>query len=248
MNLIILAAGSGKRLYPLTKNKPKSLLDIGDGTTLLDRQLQKAVDSNCITRIYIVVGYLQEQIEAAIRPYQEKIPIELIYNPYYDVSNALLSLWCAHYVMEQDDFFISNGDNIYKTNIFDEMYDASGNDIKLAISHKDTYDADDMKIEFSNAKTVVKVSKDIPMGKAEADSVGLLLVRGEPQRQCFHRALLDAAKDKNYFNAFWQQVFDYVVSAGQEIGCFEVAHSDWAEIDFHPDVELMKKALFGKLP
>ena len=248
MNLIILAAGSGKRLYPLTKHKPKSLLDLGDGTTLLDRQLQIAVDSQCITKVYIVVGYLQELIEKAVQPFKEKISIELIYNPYYDVSNALLSLWCAHHVMEQDDFFVSNGDNIYKTNIFDQMFSALDSGIGLAISYKDSYDEDDMKIEFSDDKSVVKVSKDMLLQKAQAESVGLLLVRGEQQRQCFHRALLDAAKDKTYFNAFWQQVFDYVVASGQKITSFELPHDHWAEIDFHPDVELMKKALFGKLP
>ena len=37
MNLIILAAGQGKRLYPLTKDTPKSLLDLGDGTTYFYR-------------------------------------------------------------------------------------------------------------------------------------------------------------------------------------------------------------------
>lgn len=248
MNLIILAAGSGKRLYPLTKDRPKSLLDIGDGSTLLDRQIQAAIESESVTRVYIVVGYLQEMIDQAMAPYRDQIEIELIYNPYFDVSNAMLSLWCAHYVLEEDDFFISNGDNIYRVNLFDQMSSGSREGIKLAVSFKREYDDDDMKVVLGDDRAVLRVSKTISSTEAAADSVGLLMVKGSRQRAEFRQALLDAAKDREYFNAFWQQVFDFVVARGQSIQAHEVSHSDWAEIDFHPDVELMRSALFANLP
>jgi len=248
MNLIILAAGSGKRLYPLTKDRPKSLLDMGDGSTLLDRQIQKAIESESVNKVYIVVGYLQELIDQAMSPYRDQIEIELIYNPYFDVSNAMLSLWCAHYVLEDDDFFISNGDNIYKINLFDQMSSATREGIKLAVSFKKSYDEDDMKVVLGDDHSILQVSKTVALTEAAADSVGLLMVKGSRQRAEFRQALLEAAKDREYFSAFWQQVFDFVVAKGQTIQPYEVSHGDWAEIDFHPDVELMRNALFANLP
>lgn len=248
MNLIILAAGSGKRLYPLTKDLPKSLLDIGDGSTLLDRQVQKAIESESVNKVYIVVGYLHEMIDQAMAPYRDQIEFELIYNPYFDISNAMLSLWCAHYVLEEDDFFISNGDNFYRVNLFDQMSSTSREGIKLAVSLKKDYDDDDMKVVFRDDRSVLRVSKTIPSTEAAADSVGLLMVKGSKQRAEFRQALLDAAKDREYFGAFWQQVFDFVVAREQPIQPYEVSHSDWTEIDFHPDVELMRNALFANLP
>lgn len=247
MNLIILAAGSGKRLYPLTKDRPKPLLDIGDGSTLLDRQISRAIESKCIDKVYLIVGYLPDMIEQAMTPYRDQIEIELIYNPYFDVSNAMLSLWCAHYVMEEDDFFISNGDNIYRTNLFDQMCTTMDDGLTLAISIKQSYDEDDMKIAFAPDHSIQKVSKSIPLSEAKADSVGLLMVKGEKNRKSFRQALLSAAKNREYFKAFWQQVLDYVVAGGQTILPHEIPHSDWAEIDFHPDVELMRATLFANL-
>lgn len=63
VNLIILAARTGRRLYPLTKDTPKSLLDLGDGDTLLDRQLEIAAMHDEIDKVYVISGYRTEQIE-----------------------------------------------------------------------------------------------------------------------------------------------------------------------------------------
>ncbi|MBT5420035.1 MAG: NTP transferase domain-containing protein, partial [Candidatus Cloacimonetes bacterium] len=65
MKAIILAAGKGTRMFPLTKNTPKSLLDIGQGLTLLETQLHSLQEAG-ITNIVLVVGYRAEQIEAKI--------------------------------------------------------------------------------------------------------------------------------------------------------------------------------------
>ncbi|HHJ36507.1 MAG TPA: hypothetical protein ENJ87_12145, partial [Gammaproteobacteria bacterium] len=53
MNLFILAAGKGSRLYPLTKDRPKSLIELTDGTTILERQIGVALESGRFSKIYI---------------------------------------------------------------------------------------------------------------------------------------------------------------------------------------------------
>ena len=54
MKLFILAAGKGTRLWPLTRNTPKSLIDISDGTTLLERQIEAAINSEIFEEIIII--------------------------------------------------------------------------------------------------------------------------------------------------------------------------------------------------
>ena len=100
MNVIILAAGKGERLFPLTKNTPKSLLEIKDGVTLLELQLRNI--SKCgIKDVSIVTGYLAEQIEAKIKAYSANfnLNVNIIYNPFYNTSNNLISLLMAKYKM-----------------------------------------------------------------------------------------------------------------------------------------------------
>ena len=67
MKIIILAAGKGERLYPLTKNTPKPLTDLGDGETLLEKQLKSLDESQVIDEVIIVIGYLHEQFESKLK-------------------------------------------------------------------------------------------------------------------------------------------------------------------------------------
>ena len=103
MKAIILAAGKGERLMPLTSDTPKSLLELENGTTLLESQLIN-INKTGITKVVIVTGYLTEKIESKVELYREKynIDIQIIYNPFYDISNNLLSLWQAKHEMESD--------------------------------------------------------------------------------------------------------------------------------------------------
>ena len=111
MKAIILAAGKGERLWPLTRNMPKSLLEIGNGITMLENQILCLSESG-IKEVFIVVGYRAEQIEAKIKHLIEfNCEIKTIYNPFFDISNNLHSLWFAKEVMFED-FIIINGDDV----------------------------------------------------------------------------------------------------------------------------------------
>ena len=78
MKAIILAAGKGERLMPLTSDTPKSLLELENGTTLLESQLIN-INKTGITKVVIVTGYLTEKIESKVEFYSEKYNICLLY-------------------------------------------------------------------------------------------------------------------------------------------------------------------------
>jgi len=247
MNLIILAAGRGRRLYPLTKDRPKSLLELGDGTTLLDRQLSQAVAADCVTQVTVVTGYRYDMIERCLDKYRDSVHVTTLYNPYFDASNALMSLWCSHHLMLDEDFFISNGDNIYSDGFLQRAYRQSSEGISLMISRKDHYDDDDMKVRKDSAGALAEVSKSLPHDRAQADSVGLVLVRGEVFRRQFRDTLLAMVHDPASVSAFWQESLNALVSSGGSVMLHEVSRDSWAEVDFHPDIEAMRKAVLEKL-
>jgi choline kinase len=82
MKAIILAAGEGKRLRPLTNDKPKSLVEIW-GKSLLTRQLDQLAIFG-ITDITVVTGYCKAQIE--------KLAVACVFNEQYDSTNMVFSL------------------------------------------------------------------------------------------------------------------------------------------------------------
>lgn len=94
---VIVAAGISSRLYPLTKNKPKCLLRIGK-ETLLDRSL-RILRKYGIKEIVIVGGYKYDLL-------RKQCNKDLIFrlNPFFKVTNNMVSLWFARNDVEGRDF------------------------------------------------------------------------------------------------------------------------------------------------
>ncbi len=244
--LFILSAGKGTRLWPLTKDNPKSLVELSDGSCILERQIQSAIDSGVIDEISIITGYMHEKIEEFIKKYAHKIKINTIYNPFYDVSNNLLSLWTAMYPMQERDFMITNGDNIYLSDVFKQVISDKEDTIQVTIDYKDEYDMDDMKVSFE-ADRITRIHKDIAMEDIKAESVGLCLVQGEKSRNIFSNKLVELAKDESYMNRFWLEIFNSLIDIDNKTIDYTVINEkDWQEIDFHPDIEIVRKIFSAK--
>ena len=87
---VIMAAGEGRRLRPITLTTPKPLIPVG-GKRLIDTGIQ-ALRANGITEIYVVVGYKKECYQGLPKEYPG---LTLIENPYYDTCNNISSAYVA---------------------------------------------------------------------------------------------------------------------------------------------------------
>jgi len=241
VKLFILSAGKGTRLWPLTKNTPKPLLTFDDGTTILERQIENALKDHLFSEIIIITGYKSEQIEAKIKDYKTRIPITIFYNPVYDLTNNLVSVWVAHHLMQNEDFMITNGDNIYRNGVFAKIQTDKSETILVTVDYKDKYDDDDMKVMLSDDGKISRISKQIPIKQTDAESVGLVLVKGEKCRRLFVNKVIELVKEKEYLDKFWLEIFNSLIDSGIFINKAEIAQDDWQEVDFHPDVDVMKK-------
>jgi L-glutamine-phosphate cytidylyltransferase len=247
MKIIILAAGRGERLMPLTQNTPKPLIDIGNGNTLLEEQMVSIQEAGVIDEIVLVVGYLADQIEAKMRTYNERgFQIRTVYNPFWKVSNNLLSLWLAKHVIAESDVMITNGDNIFTPKVFRGLAEQKDG-IWLSVCKKNEFDQDDMKVKIVDG-IVTSVSKKTPGEEAVAESPGLVMVKGERARQLFNEQLEGTVRDDENNNRFWLEVFNRMWNKGVQVRpwMFESA-GNWQEIDFHVDVSLMRELLATKM-
>ncbi len=235
MKAIIIAAGKGTRLYPFTKNTPKSLLDIGQGLTLLETQLHALQDAG-VTDVVIIVGYRAEQIEAKVKEYEKDFNIKTVYNPFYDISNNLVSVWMAKEYMK-DDFITINGDDIFDSSIIKNLLKSNEN-ITMVTDEKDEYDSDDMKVVIEN-NTVKEVSKTIDLDRANAESVGIIKFSGHGPK-IYLETLEEMVRNPKNMNNFYLAAIQKIIDKGYHVHYSMCNESDWGEIDFHPDLEMIR--------
>lgn len=236
MKAIIIAAGKGTRLFPITKNTPKSLLDIGQGLTLLETQLHSLKEAG-IRDVVIIIGYRAEQIEAKLKEYRTDFDITIVYNPFYEISNNLVSVWMAKHYMK-DDFITINGDDIFDSIVIKNLL-KSKEDITMVIDVKAEYDDDDMKI-ISNNNLVKQVSKKIPLEEANGESVGIIKFSGHGPK-IYTDTLEEMVHNPKNMNFFYLKAIQNIIDKGFPVYYSQCNEKDWGEIDFHPDLKLIRE-------
>lgn len=116
MRVIILAAGQGTRLRPLTNDRPKCMVEL-DGKPLIEYQLDLFKKFN-IKDINIVTGYLEDKINFN--------GTKKFYNPNFETTNMVSTLFCAKELFDgADDILISYGDIIFNDSVFDAIEKAN---------------------------------------------------------------------------------------------------------------------------
>ena len=116
MRAIVLSAGQGRRLLPLTAEIPKCLLPVDGDRTLLEVQL--ATLARCgISRVSVVSGFGVEGVERFLAGTPVPgLTVELVFNPFYAVSDNLATCWVAREAMSED-FLLLNGDTLFEPTV-----------------------------------------------------------------------------------------------------------------------------------
>jgi len=115
---LLLAAGTGSRLYPLTKNEPKCLTSV-NGKTILERMILN-LNRQGIKRLVIVTGHLEQCIRDYLGEQIGELKIEYIFSPLYKTTNNIYSLWMARELINEP-FLLLESDLVFDESLLDEM-------------------------------------------------------------------------------------------------------------------------------
>ena len=240
MKVMILVAGMGSRLWPLTRNTPKSLLDLGRGMTLLETQLESIRPSG-VRDIVLLTGYRSAQIEAKIQYYKD-FNFEVVYNPFHEIADNLVSAWLAKpYV--QEDFVMVNGDDIYRKEVFSRLLAADG-EVVMVVSQKPEYDEDDAKV-YTSGDRVLKVSKELSPSDANGESIGMIRFRGIGRNWWFDE-LDRLVREKENHKSNYLLPLQGLIDRSLPVNYVTCGPDEWAEIDIHPDLRSVRDALEHK--
>lgn len=239
MKAVILSAGQGSRLHPLTEDCPKCLLTLGE-TTMLGHQIQQLAASG-VEEIAVVAGFRAAAVEAEISKHHTPgMIVKTVFNPFFHVADNLASCWMARGEMDRD-FVIVNGDTIFEQAVYERLRDNAGTSVSMAIDRKDKYDSDDMKVSLAGGK-LAAVGKDLPLDEVDGESIGMIMFKGEGPRLFVE--VLDQFMRGGSGVSNWYLKAVGVLGEQGEVDTVSVEGLKWGEVDFPEDLAKVR-ALFG---
>ena len=235
MRAIILAAGAGTRLSPLTSNCPKCLVPAGS-RVLLDYQIG-ALRRVGVEDIVLVIGYKAGQIRrhcgAAAR---------YIENPEYLTTNSIYSFFLARQELDTD-LFLFNCDILFHPDVLKRMLDSEYSNV-VAVDSQVGRSADEMNVQFSSDGCVKAISKELDPAIAQAQSVQLVKLDAAGARLVAEEVENLIAQEKK--GAFPTASYAPLIRANRFYSV-EAGDLPWAEIDSMEDYAQAMKYVVPQL-
>lgn len=231
MKAIILAAGLGSRLLPLTADRPKCLVPAG-ARTILEHQLN-ALDAAGVADVTVVGGYRFDRLRAFVDALPRAIRPELIFNPFYAVSSSIGSVWAARELLDGP-FLLLNGDTIYDAQPLVEGLRQLPGGISLFVEPCAEPQPDDMRVRAELGR-VLEVGKGLDRDRASFRSLGIIACAdagGAGYRAALDEVIAAPGGDQR----FHHDVVD-LLARRLKVSAVAIEPGTWQEVDSPADID-----------
>lgn len=239
---IVLVAGRGSRLRPLTDDTPKCLLEVG-GQSLLMRLIGQLRDHG-IERVVLATGYMAGAIEAAVSEAAQASEADLpdvvfATNPAFDQTNNAESLRLAMAAGGAEGFLLCDGDILVeRSGWLGELLDDERGNV-LAMIAQERLGDEEMKIVLSagegDVRHVTGLSKELDPATAHGESLGVQTIAAHSVEALADR--LARMSDEERATAYYEDIFAELIDAGHRFYARAVPRGAWTEIDTVEDLE-----------
>jgi choline kinase len=228
---VVLSAGQGRRLLPLTVDRPKCLVELS-GRSVLEWQL-RALEAAGVREVVVVTGFAAAAVDAELaRVRFARLEARTLFNPFYAVSDNLATCWLALKELA-DGSLLLNGDTLFETAVAKRLLGAPAAPITLAIDRKASYDSDDMKV-LTQDDRVLAVGKTIDA--YDAESIGFLRFSAEGAA-AFAEGVEAALRGPEGLKRWFLSVINQLAQSKGIVRVQSIEGLSWGEMDFPEDVE-----------
>lgn len=258
MKVIILAAGWGSRLRPLTDDRPKCMVEV-NGRSIIRRQLDTMFSCGIKEEdITIVAGYKSEVLK---KEFQDTA-IQFIVNEEFETTNMVCSLMCARKQMEEEtDIIVSYGDIIYDESVFQKIL-AAQEDMSVIVDdgwydywakrcENPLDDAETLMMDKEGFLTEIG-QKTTDLSRVQSQYIGLMRFRGhglksildlsaEAKRRSANGELLWRT-DRNYAKMYMTDLLQGLIDEGNRLRAVPI-YRGWFEIDNCDDLKVVEAEL-----
>lgn len=255
MKVIILAAGQGTRLRPLTDDRPKCMVEV-NGKSIIERQLDTMRSCGIKEEdITIIAGYRND----VLREHLKDTKIHFIVNEKYETTNMVCSLMCARNMMEtEDDIIISYGDIIYEETVFKKIL-AAEDTMSVVVddgwygywSERCDNPLDDAEtLMFDENSYLIEIGqKTTELARVQSQYIGLMRFKGDGLK-----SMLDLSTEaqrrsengeslwrttRNYSKMYMTDLLQGLIDEGYKLRAVHIQRG-WFEIDDCDDLKVVE--------
>ena len=233
---VILAAGQGTRLLPLTADTPKCLVDVG-GEPLLARMLHRLAAAG-VTRAIIVTGHRADRVDTYLASHPHPLSVSTAHNPAYATTNNAASLAAARPTVGVEPFLLCDGDVIVASDALPALL-AAPEACTLAIDRGAILAAEEMKVQIDATGVVTRLSKRLDPASCIGESIGVQRLGGAALGRLWDE--VDAVVREDAATAYYEDVFQRLIDSGVRFGTSDVATGSWMEIDDLVDLDAARQ-------
>lgn len=235
MKAVILAAGLGTRLHPITNEVPKCMVPV-KGIRIIDKQIDNLL-SNGVEEIYVVDGYKAEVLTEHLKSNYPQV--HTVSNPRYAETNNMYSLYLTSKYVKGEEFILMNADVYFDSNIIAGML--QGENLSKIACDRSQYLEESMKITLDGEK-INHISKKISEADYYAVSIDVYRISSEDSKVLFEEVedTIEGRKDENS----WTEVALDNIFPNTNFKPY-VIEGRWFEIDNHDDLHKAEEIFKG---
>jgi choline kinase len=230
---LVLAAGAGKRLEPLTDALPKTLLPVDGDRSILDVALANLRHVG-LDEVVVVTGFAADRVNERVPELERRhgVRIELVFNPKAEEWNNAYSLWCAREVFAEGALLV-NGDTVHPAAVEERLLESRVEDVTIAVDDVKPLGDEEMKVHVSPAGLLDQIHKQIDPATAHGEYIGLTLI--EPAAAAPLAEALEATWRRDP-SLYYEDGFQEYADRGGRVGVAPIGRVEWVEVDDHADL------------
>jgi len=231
MKAVILAAGVGSRIRPMTDNCPKCLLKIGENT-ILEMMISHIQDCG-IKEVVFVIGYLQDHIINYVKTAFPDLTVHFVINEKYQETNTGYSLMLTKDYIQDATFIKFDADVVFDKAILKKLIEFETEN-SLCIDTQIHLDAEEVKVIVDSNNRIIKVGKSVHPQEAAGESIGIEKIGGQTAALLFAE-LKTMMDDDNNHQEYYEAAYERLIDKGIPIHALDITDIGWTEIDTAED-------------
>jgi choline kinase len=222
MTYIILAAGKGSNLYPLTLKYPKTSYRLDENTTVLQRMVRSIRAADKKAEIVVVVGYKANDVKKEL----DGENVTFVMNPFYEVTNSISSVWFARDYLERENVVIVHGDVVFSDEII-QNYLVQSTDMPYIL-------VDSSRAQSGEYNTVIQDGQVLVMSKRleNASAKYCCMTKLDPVSARLVKEEINSMINENMYDQYFEDsLVQMIMFHDFHLFSCDVAGQAWAEVD-----------------